>query len=166
MSGFVERISDAFAAVPAPRPPLVNHECDECAELQADFLGKSWREIPPTLLTDRYSKLPLFSAEAFHAFIPAYLSHSVENFEEFDGDLVCEFTAYALLPDKLVNQDQSHQNWWVYKLAQFTDEQFKVLVDYLDLVRDSEFSFDRKLLERGRARLLKLRYIAISKEPQ
>jgi len=159
-----ERIASAFDGVSTPKPPLINHECEECLELQASFLGKSWKEITPALLNEHYSNLSLFSAEAFHAFIPAYLKYSVENFESFDEDFVCEFTGYALLPDKLVNQDAGHKNWWIYKLSKFTNEQFQVLIDYLDLVRDSVFSFDRRLLARGEARLLKLRSLAASSE--
>lgn len=102
---FRERIIRAFADVPAPESLLINHECDECLELQRAFLGKSWREISSELTRKHFSDLSLFSPQAFHAFIPAYLLHSVENLDADDS--VSEFTAYALLPGKLADKDEA-----------------------------------------------------------
>lgn len=156
-----DKISKAFADVPAPKPPLIHHDCTDCLELQADFLGTIWKEVTPELLDKHFSDLSLFSAEAFHAYIPAYLKHSVEN---FDADMVSEFTAYAILPDKLVNEDKGHWLWWEVKLKLFSDEQFQVMLDYLDFIRDSDVSFDRVLLDRGKKRLIGLRKSSINSD--
>ena len=120
-----------------------------------DFKAKSWMDISPTLLKENYSNLSLFSPEAFHAFIPAYLIHSVENFD--DDDMVSEFTAYAFLPDKLASSDEGHGNWWKLKLSLFTDEQFALLLAYLDLVEGNDEYFDRSLMRRCRERLIQFR---------
>lgn len=152
---FRKQIVTAFADVPAPNALLINHQCDECLELQQAFEGLSWRDIPSALLKDNYSNLSLFSAEAFHAFIPAYLIHSVEN---WDGeDMVSEFTAYSLLPDDLADKDEGHGNWWKFKLSLFNDEQFALLLEYLGLVERTDEYFDHSLMKRGRERLIKLR---------
>jgi hypothetical protein len=150
----IEQIADIFPER-VPTFPLINHECEECLELQDAFAGKSWKEISSELLKEHFSDLSLFSPEAFHAFIPAYLFHSIEN---LDGDdLVTEFTAYALLPDKLVDKDEGHRNWWALRLSFFSDGQFNAILKYLDLVEATDEYFDRALLKRGRQRLLKLR---------
>ncbi|MBX3294924.1 MAG: hypothetical protein KF762_04375 [Acidobacteria bacterium] len=138
-----------------PSLPLIHHDCEECFELQNAFAGKSWKEISSELLKENFSKLSLFSEEAFHAFIPAYLIHSIKS---LDGDdFVSEFTAYAFLPDELVDEDEGHRNWWVLKLSFFTDEQFNSILGYLDLVEATDEYFDRDLMKRGRQGLLKLR---------
>ena len=155
---FRKRIVTAFADVPAPNALLINHQCEECLDLQAAFAGRSWRDIPSTLLKDNYSNLSLFSAEAFYAFIPAYLIHSVENWH--GEDMVSEFTAYSLLPDKLADKDEGHGNWWKLKLSLFNDEQFALLLEYLDLVERTDEYFDRSLMKRGRERLIILRAAA------
>ncbi|MBK9163301.1 MAG: hypothetical protein IPM21_05210 [Acidobacteria bacterium] len=150
----VEEIGDIFPEI-VPRVPLINHKCEDCLELQNAFSCKSWKEISTELLRAHFANLPLFSPEAFHAFIPAYLVHSIEN---LDGDdCVSEFTAYAFLPDKVVDEDEGHRNWWVLKLSFFSDEQFNSILGYLDLVEATDEYFDRDLMKRGRQRLLKLR---------
>jgi hypothetical protein len=161
---FRRDILHAFDDVNVPDPPLINHECDECTELQHSFAGKSWRDISPELIKDHYSELSLFSASAFHAFIAAYLIYSVENFDT--DDMVSEFTAYAFLPDKLAVEDEGHGNWWKLKLSYFSGEQFDVLLKYLNFVERSDEYFDRNLMKRGRERLLRLRRESIDRSPR
>ncbi len=150
-----ENIIRAFAGVPAPETPLINHECEECFQLQEAFVGKSWNDVSSELIREHFSNLPLFSPQAFHAFIPAYLIYSVENFH--NDDMVSEFAAYALLPDKLAIDDEGHGNWWKLKLSLFSDDQFVVLLEYFDLVARMDEYFDQTLMKRGRERLIKLR---------
>lgn len=150
----IEQIEVAFPAT-VPTLPLINHECEECIELQSAFAGRSWKEVSPELIKKHFSNLSLFSPRAFHAFIPAYLTHSIKNFN--DDDLVSEFTAYAFLPDKLASTDEGHANFWKLKLSLFTDEQFNIFLDYLDLVEANDQYFDRSLLERSRKRFMQLR---------
>lgn len=152
---FKEDVSRAFSDVHAPERPLTDHECEECLSLQEGFAGKSWKEVSPELIRGHYSDLPLFSAGAFHAFIAAFLIYSLENFD--DDNLVSEFTAYAFLPDKRAVEDEEHENWWKLKLSLFSDEQFELVLKYLDLVHEHDKYFDRALMARGKERLKELR---------
>lgn len=95
---------------------------------------------------------------AFHALIPAYLLHSIENFD--DDDMVSEFTAYAFLPEKLAIDDEGHRNWWMLKLSLFSDEQFALILEYLQFVERNDEYFDRALLARGKERLRRVRELA------
>ncbi len=67
---------------------LLNMSAKECFEVRKAFLNKDWKEITPKILQENYDKLPLFSPEAFHYFLPAYLIYLLENFVFED---VCEF---------------------------------------------------------------------------
>jgi hypothetical protein len=156
---FKERIAQAFANVPAPRPPLINHVCEECLALQKSFEGKSWQDVASEIIKEHFSDLSLFSPEAFHGFVAAYLIHSVGNMDA--DDCVSEFAAYAFLPDKEAVGDEEHARWWRSKLTLFSDEQFSLILKYLDLVEQTDEHFDRSLLKRGRERLINLRNSAL-----
>lgn len=157
---FRKCIEQAFANVPAPEPPLINHVCEECLELEKAFEGKSWQEVSPELVKEHFSDLSLFSPSAFHGFIAAYLIHSIENPDA--DDCVSEFAAYAFLPGKEALEDEECSDWWRSKLALFSEEQFSLIPKYLDLVEQTDEYFDRSLLKRGRERLISLRNSALT----
>lgn len=130
-----ERIIKAFANVPYPKESLAPHECDECREIREIFAGQKWNAVPSGILADYHDALPLFSPEAFHYFLPAYLIHSVDNFGE-NYDTTCQFTIYALTPNsKNIKTGLGH---WRERFAHFSAEQMDCIYEFLDLVRIDE----------------------------
>ncbi len=77
-----QKIVSAFGDVLYPKGDIVSHECDECCEVGRIFANLDWKTIEPQFLENNYDKLPVFSPEAFHFFLPAYLIYSLEHFEE------------------------------------------------------------------------------------
>lgn len=143
-----KKVVEAFDNVTYPEGFIIEHECKECLEVRKAFLNKDWKEITPKILQENYDKLPLFSPEAFHYFLPAYLIYSLENFVFED---VCEFTLYTLTPDKDI---KSRPTWWQEKFKYFTLEQFNLIYEFLELaVEVEEFAYHKTNIERGKQRL-------------
>ncbi len=93
-------IVKAFAEVEQPpKDNIALHECEECRGVRSDFAKVKWRETSSELLERNYDKIPLFSPAAFNYFLPAYLLYTLNNFDDELSD-VCDFTLYALTPDK------------------------------------------------------------------
>ena len=142
-------MSAAFADV--PRPPageVVQCGCAECATLAKRFAGLGWREVGAELLEESYDQLPLFSPAAFRHFLPAYLLHSLEQFENAG---VCEYTLYHLTPGK---ETEGSAEYYAARFAPFTPEQMGAVYDFLNLAeREEAFAYHRTSIERGRKRL-------------
>lgn len=147
-----QRVVRAFADVPYPKGPIAPHECDECHGVEKDFMNQDWKTIDPSIVEENFGKLPLFSPEAFHFFLPAYLVYALENPAHERGE-VAEFTTYALTPGKEIKESPS---WWRERFKHFTREQFELVYEYLDLARETE-EFDNFVvaIERGKERLKK-----------
>lgn len=137
-----QRTLDAFADVPHPNGNIAPHECEECFEVRKAFRSKIWKTIDDKILEENFDKLPLFSSEAFYYFLPAYLIYSFENFDDND---VCEFTIYALSPNKDSLRDDF--DYWKERFENFTDKQIEIICEFLTLVDEDivgEFrSFER-----------------------
>lgn len=142
---FKYRAQATFMDVPQPDDDnIVGHKCYECETVRRDFSGKKWGEVSAEIVKRNYDKLPLFTPEAFHFYLPAYLTHAVEDLE---GDLA-EFTFYQIdisLPEyrnwlsKRINK-KSHEfliDLKSKKLALFNDDQFKVLLEFLDMLPEN-----------------------------
>ncbi len=140
------KIIASFDSVSYPKGNIVEHECDECFRVRNTFLNKNWKKITPKILEENYDKLPLFSPEAFHSFLPAYLAHSLENFV-FEN--VCQFTLYSLTPDKKI---KTNPDWWQEKFKYFTLEQINLVYEFLDIAKE-EFIHYEINIERGKQRL-------------
>ena len=106
------------------------HECEECRGLMKDFANVRWQNIKSELLEKSYDKLPLFSSQAFNYFLPSFLTYTLNNFDdEFSN--VCEFTLYAVTPDKnWKDKDGKISDYWIEKFSSFTDQQMKVIFNF------------------------------------
>jgi hypothetical protein len=146
-----QKVKIVFADVPYPKGIIAPHECDECQEVRRTFKNKNWKTIEPEILEENFGIIPLFSSEAFHFFLPAYLIYSLEHFSE-KYDTVCEYTIYAVTPDKKSIKNTS--NYWQEKFKEFTLEQMNCIYEFLDLVREDE-NFERfiKEVETGKQNL-------------
>lgn len=142
------KIIEAFDGVSYPKGFITTHECAECFAVRKAFLNKSWREVTPEILEENYDKLPLFSPEAFHCFLPAYLLYSLENFV---FEAVCEFTLYTLTPNKEIKTEPI---WWQERFKEFNLTQFSLIYEFLDLAeQDEEFIYHKTNIEKGKQRL-------------
>lgn len=143
-----DKIIKAFSNVSYPKDFITNHECDECFAVRKAFLNKSWKEITPSVLEENYDKLPLFSPEAFHCFLPAYLVYSLENFV-YEG--VCEFTLYTLTPNREI---KINPIWWQERFKEFNLTEFNLIYEFLDLAEQhEEFIYHKTNIEKGKQRL-------------
>ncbi len=124
-----QRIVKAFSSVPRPsKENIARHECEKCEELRNVFAPLSWDSIDRETLETYHGKLPLFTPQAFHYFLPAYLLQSLQGFN--DDNIVCEFTIIFLCPTV---ENEAVEEWWLERMKQFTPEQKDVIAIFLKL---------------------------------
>jgi hypothetical protein len=128
------KIIDDFADVPYPKGVIAPHNCEECREVTTVFANKNWKTIEPEILEDNFGVIPLFSPEAFHFFLPAFLIYSLEHFLE-KYNTVCEFTIYAVSPNK---ETIERSNYWQQKYRHFNLEQMNSIYEFLVCIRKHE----------------------------
>jgi hypothetical protein len=70
-------------------------DCQECVDLRTALSSKRWDELPIPFL-DHTCSPTLLTAEAFQAFVPAYMLRALDH---LTGErAVLEFTVYSLCP--------------------------------------------------------------------
>ncbi len=150
-----QKIIESFAAVPYPNGVIAPHECDKCLDLRETFVNENWQTIDSKILEENYSKMPLFSSEAFHYFLPAFLIYSLDNFND---NLVCQFTIYTLSSsEKEIKESYDYwQKYWQSRFENFTLEQINLIHEFLNLVefkKDDGFYLYREYVETGKKML-------------
>lgn len=147
-----QQIRGTFAGVPYPSDPIIEHDCDECRELEKAFAGKDWKAIELSVIRDNYDKLPLFSSAAFHYFLRAYLLHAVDHLAEDD---VCEFTAYAVAPGNKSIRD--HPKYQEERFGLLSPEQTEVVHEFLNTIKeDPQYVNLAAEIEKGQTNLERL----------
>jgi hypothetical protein len=132
-------IRNRFPGTPTPvEEDIATHDCRECLAIRATFAGRTWDSLRPSELEARFDSLPMLSPNAFKYYLPAYLTHSLENLSP--DCLVCQFTIYAIAPDDDAKEAE-FVDWWRERLSLFTAEQFEVLTRFLEHARQHE-AFD------------------------
>ena len=94
-----------LATFPKTDPPLAesitSHPCEECAGVTKDFGGVRWWSADDSLIDENFDKLPLFTPEAYHYYLPAFLLRALN---EFDPDnLVVQFCLYDVTLTKITD---------------------------------------------------------------
>lgn len=140
-----ERIRSAFLSAAQPEDNnIAPHECEECDQIKSSFGGKKWMDLSQEVIAENYDKIPLFTPQAFHYFLPAFLIRSLEEFHP--GSSILEFTLYSLSPTKTKPDDR----WYSERLASFTKDQISAVVGFLKLIlNDERFYMFHKDAERG-----------------
>jgi hypothetical protein len=69
--------------------------CDECTGLESSLRHKSWEELPDETIDVQFGSLPLLSAGAFQAFLPAWLIRSLYDHDARDHK-IREWMLYEL----------------------------------------------------------------------
>lgn len=87
-----DQIRLAFPVAPFDGPITVC-DCEECMEISNALRGKCWDEVSAEFLHLSCSPV-LLTAEAFCAFLPAYLLRALEDIER--RTVVLEFTVCSL----------------------------------------------------------------------
>lgn len=121
-----ETIKAAFAPVPYPGDTNITrcpYHCKPCEEIADYFKGKGWEGHSVEDLRDHHTALSLFTPEAFHYFLPAFMLASVESYDNTD-----------ILPDSIrfhFEFSLEHRDHFLVRLTKFSDEQRKVIVEFL-----------------------------------
>ena len=121
-------IIKVFAEVEQPaKDNIALHECKECRGVREDFTDVKWQEADDELLETNFGSIPFFSLLAFNYFLPAYLLYTLNNFDKKYSE-VCEFTIYALTPDKNWKVKNGNiASYWKEKFSLFTSAQMNVI---------------------------------------
>ncbi len=131
-------IIKAFSETERPaKDNIALHECEECRGVRKDFANIRWQEVSNKLLENNYDKIPLFSPTAFNYFLPAYLLYTLNDFDNEFSE-VCEFTLYALTPDKnWKNENGDISSCWIEKFSSFTFVQMNSIYQFLALAKQN-----------------------------
>ena len=108
-------------------------EIDDDLDLRDKLSNRAWNEVTAEIIGMQAADLPLFTPEAYAAFLPAWLMHSLEN---LSGDNeVRDFTVYEFCRHDPHPALQEHQR---IRHALLNAEQRKGVVDFLVLVSNRE----------------------------
>lgn len=121
-------IREAFAEVPYPGDSSIAYDPDdwEGRDINLDFSGYHWRELPHAIVSYHDSALSFLSAAGMQFYLPAYLLAALES----DGD-VLDSVLYALRP----SEDQ-RKDYFESPEASFTTLQRRAVRAFLEWVRD------------------------------
>lgn len=128
-----QRILAAFPKIAPPLPEnLTEHNCDECEGVKDDFSGVEWWSADDWLIDKSIDVLPLFTPEAFHYYLPAFLLRALAGFNP-DNE-VLEFSVYSLSPTKTPIDDPRYRT----RLNLFTPEQISAVASFLEQIQNDE----------------------------
>jgi len=124
-------VNTAFADTEPPSI-VIEHECDECQEVQLHFGGKRWRSISynPQDLLYFADDVFLFNPEAFHYYVPLWLLASIRYPGSSD-----------IIPEALVSMftypEQSRDlNRFTSRMKLFSVDQLQAVEAVLTYLRD------------------------------
>lgn len=121
-----ETIKEAFADVPYPGDNNITrcpYHCKPCEEIAEYFKGKGWEGHSVEDLRDHHTALSLFTPEAFHYFLPAFMLASIESYDKMD-----------ILPDSIrfhFDFNLEHRDYFIVRLSKFSAEQRHAIVEFL-----------------------------------
>ena len=106
----LNRVRTAFDEVPYPGGnKIFAHERTE------DYIGQHWKQLSLEFIVSHRSDLPLFNAESFHFYLPAFLIHALLHPNEVDT--LISNLVYNLAPPEFING--SDQAAFTHKMQQF-----------------------------------------------
>ena len=142
-------IALAFADVSYPGDARIakcsRPECDECAGIRWGLRGRSPGLMFPYVLEYHAGALPLLFPEAFHYFIPSYMSFAVEH----PDSEVADFTLLSIAQAKV-------DDFWNERFGLLTPSQREAVIAFLEFMKAQEIAGDeednancRKRIEAG-----------------
>jgi hypothetical protein len=124
-----DKIVAEFSDTPKPRvDELMPHRCDECDAIRDKFRNVEWSSAGHDLLANNVDALSLFSAQAFHYYLPAYLLDALNRFYAYD--IVLEFVLNCLSPSPKVDNGEFTNE----RKSKFSAKQQAVIVDFIKLI--------------------------------
>lgn len=150
-----KKIKQAFSQVEQPSPEkIVDCDCWECVAQKKIFSGQDKENLSEELI-EKCDTIALFSNEAFQYFLPCFLIYSLNHLE--DNEYFAKYVLNTVLPDNTT------RSYWLSRLELFSEEQLKVVIEYIDYMRGKpDIFYDQVAIEKGKIRLEK--YFSISKE--
>ena len=129
-----ESIQSAFADVQHPGKDKTTKctwpGCPECEDISQTFGGKSALSVEDGVLAE-HTALPLFTPEAFHYFIPAYMLYSLRH---PDSD-VAFFIRQGL-------GEAGIDTFYLERFRLFTVQQKQAVIAFLEFLRSQEIEGD------------------------
>jgi hypothetical protein len=125
-----QAIRAAFAEVPYPGDKAIAYNPNdwEGQDINLDFAGYHWRELPHAVLSYHYSALSFFSPKGMQFYLPAYILAGL------DGDSnILGWTVRSLVPNKGDLED-----YFKRRHDHFTLAQRRAIRLFLEYVRDSK----------------------------
>lgn len=125
-----EKIAAAFADVAQPGDDAITHcpyQCFECTAVAGFFKGKAWKDISVNDARHYHGALNVFTPEAFHYFVPAFMLASLAAYDKHD-----------IIPDSIryhLEFALEHKDYFNIRMSRLSAAQKKVLTEFL---RDME----------------------------
>jgi len=127
-----ESIESVFADVPYPGDGNITRcthdDCLECDEIAAYFRGTTWRDHTLEQLWEHHSAITMFTPEALHYFLPAFMLQSLGRWE--DADMIPHFIAGQFLPAK-PDADAGMQQYCTARWSIFSQQQREAIAAFL-----------------------------------
>ena len=87
-----QTIESVFTDVPYPGDGNITrcpYHCAECLAVAKFFKGRSWQGNTVEELREHHTALALFTPEAFHYFLPAFMLASIDGYDKFTEQFKC-----------------------------------------------------------------------------
>lgn len=126
------RLPHAFAPLPFTGVVSTHEECDEGIALRRELWGKSWDDVPTLFVDSNPLSLHLLEPEALVAFVPAWMSRSLDMLDHKYNDVVC-FTQSFLCP-----KSRAGQVGLVHPRGLFEKRQRRLIFDFLQLIEGGD----------------------------
>ena len=124
-----QEIEQVFADVPYPGDNNITHcpyNCSECRRVALFFKGKTWTGHNGEELKPFHVALSLFTPEAFHYFLPAFMLVSMGGYER--GDVIPDAIRFHF------EYSQEMKGTFAVRMSKFSAHQRKSIIDYLILM--------------------------------
>ena len=124
-----QTIEAAFADVPYPGDHNITrcpYNCSECRRIAAYFKGKPGKGCTTEELKDYHVALSLFTPEAFHFFLPAFMLASMDVYEK--GDVIPDAIRFHF------ESSQEMQGHFAVRMSKFSTAQRHAIIAYLVLM--------------------------------
>jgi hypothetical protein len=121
-----QTIEEAFADVEYPGDQNITrcpYNCAECRRVAEFFKGRTWTGQNDEELRPQHVALTLFTPEAFHYFLPAFMLVSIGGYEK--GDVIPDAIRFHF---EYTLEMKGH---FVVRLSKFSRAQRKAIIDYL-----------------------------------
>ncbi len=121
-----QTIQKAFADVSYPGDDNITHcpyKCAECRRIAEYFKGRDWQGQSVDELRKHHVALSLFTPEAFHYFLPAFMLVSLDSYEK--GDVIPDAIRFHF---EYAHECQGH---FAVRMSKLSPPQRKAIIDYL-----------------------------------